>query len=77
MPNSEPDEIDWITVKASTVGSGRQQWPSEVRDLTPWVLDHLDDLGNELGMQLKVMGREVAVGALGRTSLRATALDDR
>ena len=54
--------IDWESMKHGVVGSAREQWPSEVRDLTPWVLEKFDDLGQELGLQLKPIGREVAAG---------------
>jgi hypothetical protein len=62
MPGSEPHEFDWSSIEPSLVGSGRDKWPSEVRDLTPWVIENLADLGQALGMQLEPTGREVAVG---------------
>lgn len=62
MPDSDADEFDWESIEASAVGSAKQHWPSEVRDLTPWVLENLHELGQELGMRLEPTGREVAVG---------------
>lgn len=62
MSGSEPEEIDWDSVQASAVSPARFRWPSEVRHLTPWVIDNLDDLGQELRMHLDLIGTEVLVG---------------
>ena len=62
MPDSEPDEFDRESIELSVVRSARSLWPSEVRDLTPWVLENLDELGHKLGMTLEPTGTEVAVG---------------
>jgi hypothetical protein len=62
MSDSEPNEFDWTAIKASAIGSAKQHWPSEVSDLTPWVLENLDDLSQKLGMQLRPIGTEVAIG---------------
>src|SRR5258708_24688241 len=67
MASSEPAEIDWDSfdwdsVESRVINSARRRWPSEIRDLTPWVLEHLGDLGRELGMELEPTGTEVAVG---------------
>ena len=40
----------------------RSKWPNEAYDFTPWLAEHLDLLGAELGMTLEEVGREVAVG---------------
>ena len=60
MQDSEPDEFD--DLEPYVILSARSRWPHEVRDLTPWVLAHLEELGNELGMTLEPTGTEVAVG---------------
>jgi hypothetical protein len=40
----------------------REVWPHEAADFTPWLADNLDRLGETLGMDLELVGREVAVG---------------
>jgi hypothetical protein len=62
MPDSEPDEFGLNSVELFAYHSPRFLWPNEVRDLTPWVLENLDELGRELGMTLERTGTEVAVG---------------
>ena len=37
-------------------------WAHEAYDFTPWLAEHLDILGAELGLTLEEVGREVAVG---------------
>jgi hypothetical protein len=60
MPDLEPDEFD--DLQPFVISSPRSLWPKEVRDLTPWVLGHLDELGHKLGMTLEPTGTEVQVG---------------
>ena len=38
-------------------------WANEARDFTPWLEKNIDLLGDALGMDIEVTGREVAVGA--------------
>lgn len=40
----------------------REAWTSESADFTPWLADHLDLLGEQLGLSLELVGREVSVG---------------
>ena len=40
----------------------KQVWPHEARDFTPWLADNLDNLGEALGLRLKLKGTEVPVG---------------
>lgn len=41
----------------------REVWPDEARDLTPWLADNPEALGRALGMDLELIGSEVAVGS--------------
>jgi hypothetical protein len=41
----------------------RNTWPDEERDLTPWVIEHLAELGANLGMRLTLVEREARIGA--------------
>ena len=40
----------------------REMWPDEARDFTPWLERNIDILGDALGLELEVIGREVSVG---------------
>jgi hypothetical protein len=40
----------------------REIWPNEARNFTPWLADHIGQLGETLGMDLDVEGQEVSVG---------------
>lgn len=37
-------------------------WPKEAQNFTPWLADHLDVLGDKIGMDLEKIGTEVDVG---------------
>ena len=37
-------------------------WPNEQLDFTPWLVEHIEELGEKIGMDLEVLGREVSVG---------------
>jgi len=43
-------------------GDPRKLWPSETRDFVPWLIDHLDLLGQCLGTPLTFTGHEVGIG---------------
>jgi len=40
----------------------REAWPHEAHDFTPWLADHLDELGAQLGLELELNDTEMAVG---------------
>lgn len=40
----------------------REIWPKEASDFTPWLADNLNTLGETLGMELELKGKEAAVG---------------
>ncbi len=42
--------------------SPRKMWPNEALNFTPWLVDHIEELGEKIGMELEVVGREVSVG---------------
>lgn len=42
--------------------SPRKMWPNEQLDFTPWLVEHIEELGEKIGMDLEVLGREVSVG---------------
>jgi hypothetical protein len=58
------DGIGWTQPipMARLVIEGNKFWPSEVRDMTPWVVKHLGMIGAELGLVLHYIGREAPVG---------------
>lgn len=41
----------------------REIWPNEARDFTPWLVEHISLLGETVGMDLELTGREAPVGA--------------
>ena len=49
----------------------RDAWSDEARDFTPWLADHLDGLGEVLGILLEYEDREVSVETTRPTSSRA------
>ena len=56
--------------------SAREAWENEARDFTPWLADHLDMLGDLLGVQIELHGKEVAVEAFSADILARNLLDD-
>ena len=40
----------------------REVWPDEARDFTPWLAEHLSELGKALGLELEMQAREAPVG---------------
>ena len=40
----------------------REIWPKEASDFTPWLAENLNTLGETLGMELELKGKEAAVG---------------
>lgn len=54
----------------------REAWPNEATNFTPWLYEHLDQLGDAVGLQLEPEGREVAVGPFCADILARNTLDD-
>ena len=44
-------------------GDVREAWPHEIADFTPWLAEHLSELGEALGMDLELQSEEAPVGA--------------
>ncbi|MCY4665104.1 MAG: hypothetical protein OXC00_10590 [Acidimicrobiaceae bacterium] len=40
----------------------REVWPNEPQDLTPWLAERPDFLGDALELELELEGQEMAVG---------------
>ena len=40
----------------------RKAWPDEAADFTPWLEEHIGELGEVLGLDLEVESREAPVG---------------
>jgi Domain of unknown function (DUF4268) len=40
----------------------RNIWPSEPNDFTPWLVENIDKLGEAIGLDIEVIGRETSVG---------------
>ena len=39
----------------------RKVWPHEAHDFTPWLAEHIGDLGDALGLELEIDEREASV----------------
>ena len=44
-------------------GDIREAWPHEAADFTPWLAEHILELGEALGMELELQSQEAPVGA--------------
>ena len=53
----------------------RLKWPHEAHDFTPWLAEHLDLLGAELGLKLEAVDQEVPVGPYSLDILATTPVD--
>ena len=40
----------------------RKMWPNEALNFTPWLAENISELGEKIGMELEVVGKEVSVG---------------
>lgn len=40
----------------------REAWPHEASDFTPWLAEHISELGDALGLQLELQSQEAPVG---------------
>ena len=49
----------------------REAWPNEALNFTPWLAEHLDLLGDALGMELELVKKEAPVPNAGRVDIIA------
>ncbi|MET9263708.1 hypothetical protein [Amycolatopsis sp. NPDC004079] len=67
MTRSEPEHIDWGDLPLETAvfqWNARRRWSDgEARGFTPWVRDHLDEIGALLGLNLRFVAFEARVGS--------------
>lgn len=56
--------------------NARDAWLHEAHDFTPWLAEHLDELGEVLGIQMELHGREVAVETFSADILARNLTDD-
>jgi hypothetical protein len=54
----------------------RDAWANEAQNFTPWLADHIDQLGEALGIKLEIEGREVAVETFSADILARNVMDD-
>ena len=54
----------------------REAWNHEARSFTPWLAEHLDILGKEIGIPLELEGREVAVASFSADILARNPQND-
>ncbi|MCY4455992.1 MAG: DUF4268 domain-containing protein [Chloroflexi bacterium] len=57
-------------------GNVRSKWANEAYDFTPWLAEHLDVLGDAVGLTLTLVGQEVPVGPYFLDILASTPGDD-
>lgn len=55
----------------------QEVWPHEAHDFTPWLAQHLDLLGDALGLQLELQGAEMAIGPFSLDVLARDVGNDR
>ncbi len=57
--------------------SPRDVWPNEASNFTPWLAEHIDSLGEALGLDIEVTQTEAAVGAFSLDLLGKETGSDR
>ena len=68
-----------MTAELSSIAdvNPRQVWPNEASDFTPWLAEHIDLLGEALGLDIEVTQTEAAVGAFSLDILGKVSGSDR
>ena len=55
----------------------REAWPHEAADFTPWLAEHISELGDALGLELELQSQEAAVGRFSLDLLARTSAPNR
>ena len=55
----------------------REAWSHEAADFTPWLAEHISELGNALGLELELQSKEAAVGPFSLDLLARTLETNR
>ena len=55
----------------------RVAWPNEGTDFTPWLAEHMSELGRALGLELELQSREAPVGSFSLDLLARESEDNR
>ena len=55
----------------------REAWPHEANDFTPWLADHITELGDALGLELELQEQEAPVGSFSLDLLARESVTDR
>ena len=58
-------------------GDLREAWPHEAADFTPWLAEHISELGEALGMELELQSQEARVGTFSLDLLARVSGTDR
>ncbi len=56
--------------------SPREAWKDEAKDFTPWLADHLEQLGEALGLPIEYEGHEVSVESFSADILARNPMND-
>ncbi len=65
-----------VTLGKLEIAELRDAWQNEAHHFTPWLAEHLDELGKVIGIPLELEGVEVLVGSFSADILARNALDD-
>ena len=55
----------------------REAWPHESNDFTPWLAEHISELGNALGLEIELQEQEAQVGTFYLDLLARESVTDR
>ncbi len=54
----------------------REAWPHEANDFTPWLAEHISELGDALGLELELQEQEAPVGSFSLDLLARESVTD-
>ncbi len=55
----------------------RKAWPHEANDFTPWLAEHISELGDALGLEIELQEQEASVGSFSLDLLARESVTDR